>query len=1164
MAKFKFIIFLILFFNLSISAQIHFESQVFEKLGKPFLNNASSVDISPDGQFIYVSSFDEDAITVFKRNLDGSIFFVETQKNEVASISGLGGTYDVKVSPDNRHVYATGKEESSIVYFLKNEITGRLTFLGKYQDNLNNIDGIQGAYLMDFTPDGNYLYVVGQDENALAVFARNVNDGSLSLIQVIRNNQNGNNNMNFPVNVKVSPDGRQVLVTSYADNAITWFNRNNSNGTLTYVDSRSNENIPGDVLLGASGLSISKDGKNVYVASSDGGSVEVFRRNQNTGNLTFMNSFSETENNVSGLGGTVAITVSADEQQVYATGTENDALVVFNRNITTGEISYQETLRNGEQNITDLDFPVALAVSDKFDEVYVADFGSNALLSFHRNESEATLDFGFSERGSGLGITGLRGAETAVISPDGNYLYVAAKEGDAVSIFARNPENGSLTYVDYLEDGGGLDGLNGATEIIISADGTDVYIAGFWDNTVTHFQRDINTGLLTFSDKEKDGLFGVDGISGTNSLVFSENENYVYAAGFWDNAIGIFARNSDDGTLEFTEAIFDGENGVDGLEGITKIILNDDQTKLYALGSLEESIVVFNIDNQNGGLDFQEMIAAPGALKMEQCNTDHLYTVNPTTSSVSQFRVTPTGSLILEMTYEATAGGGGFAGLNNVDNLNVNPNGDLIYFTSKIENTIAAYRRDLVTGELTFEKVQRNDELEVHSIAGASSVKTTADGKFIYVTAADDNAVAVFSCTYFFKETTTVCDGITVTLAGQTYDETGIYQETIENDNCIINIDLDLTVQPSAYNLAVDLCDGDIFILGDQAYNSSGIYSYDFTSSLGCDSIVTVELTVVDAFQPDNQTVEICAGDSFEVGGNSYSEEGIYEVIWSTSSGCDSTVFLDLKVEPVIEITETDVLCQGEFFVFGNQNYIQSGLYTNVFSTAKGCDSTVNLILSIYPGTTEIDVVICEGESYDFDGQSYTESGTYQGILLSNNGCEIETTLHLEVVETITVDATIIDDEGNGLGGVILQTLGGLPPYSYQWSNGVTIGEVHNLIPGVYEVTVTDANSCSKELSLSVNFITSVENLNTLSKVHVFPNPNTIDHPLNINVTSPNFQFIQFQIFTLFGEKIASQTETLRAGKNNLQMNLSLNSGIYLLSIIDENGIRIVRKIEIF
>ncbi len=1165
MAKFKYIIFISLFFTQLVTAQIHFESQVFEKLGKPFLNNASSVDISPDGMFLYVSSFDDDAISVFERNSDGSIGFVEAKKNEVEGISGLRGSYDVKVSPDNRHVYATGKDENSIVYFSKNESTGRLTLQGKYQDNTNNIDGIQGAYLMDFSSDGNYLYVVGQDENAVAVFLRNVIDGSLSPVQVIRNNQNGNNNMNFPVNVKVTPDGRHVLVTSYADNAINWFHRNINDGSLVYAGSLTNSSVSGPVLLGASGLSISKDGKSVYVASSDGGSLDVFRRNQNTGDLTFENSFSETQNNVSGLEGTVEVTVSGDDQQVYVAGTGSNALVVFNRNSFTGETTYQETLVDGEQNITDLDFPVAIAVSDRFSDIYLADFGSNALLSFSVNPTASTLDFSFSERGSGLGITGLRGAETAVISPDGNHLYVAAKEGDAVSIFARNQEDGSLTYVDYLEDGNGLDGLNGATDIIISADGADVYIAGFWDNTVTHFQRDINTGLLTFLDKEKDGLFGVDGISGTNSLVFSENEDYLYAAGFWDNAISVFARNANDGTLEFVDAFFNSENGIDGLEGVTKIALNADQTKLYGLGSTDEAIAVFNIDNQNGMLDYQEMVAAPGAVKMELSPTsNHLYTVNPLTSSVSQFSINTTGEFTLETTYEATAGGGDFEGLDMVDNLTLNPNGDLIYFTSKTENTVAAYQRDLISGNLTFAKMQRNDEENVHSIAGASSLETSADGKFVYVTAGDDNAVAVFSCTYFFKEILTLCSGETITFAGQTYDETGTYQEVIENDNCIIDIDLDLTVQPNEYDMEVDLCDGEIFILGDQAYNSDGIYSYDFVSSLGCDSTVTVNLTVVDAFQPVNQIIEICEGDSFELGGNTYSEEGTYEVSWATDSGCDSTVFLDLLVNPVSNTTTTDVLCQGAFFIFGTQNYTQSGVYTNIFSSSEGCDSTVTLILSIYPGTTEIDAIICEGESYEFDGQTYMETGTYQGILLSNSGCEIETTLHLEVVETITVEPTIIEDEGNGLGGIILATLGGLPPYTYQWNNGVTIGELHNLSPGIYDVTVTDANGCKDELSIPVNFVTGIEELNSLTRVNIFPNPNTVDHPLMINLNSPKNQRIQCQVYTLLGERIIDRKETVIAGTNNLQMNWTLQIGIYLLSIVDENGNQTLRKIEVF
>ena len=46
-----------------LAAQLRFEGLVFQGLGKPFLDNASSVDFSPNGEHIYVSSFDDQAIT---------------------------------------------------------------------------------------------------------------------------------------------------------------------------------------------------------------------------------------------------------------------------------------------------------------------------------------------------------------------------------------------------------------------------------------------------------------------------------------------------------------------------------------------------------------------------------------------------------------------------------------------------------------------------------------------------------------------------------------------------------------------------------------------------------------------------------------------------------------------------------------------------------------------------------------------------------------------------------------------------------------------------------------------------------------------------------------------------------------------------------------------
>jgi len=1162
----KFLIFLLLLLSTGFSAlaQLHFEDMVFEKLGRPFLDNASAVTASPDGAFLYVSSYDDGAISVFRRNTDGTLEFINAQINELEGVSGLTNTYDVKVSPDNRHIYATSETDNALVYFSKNPTTGILTYLGKYEDGVNNIEGLEGAFLMDFSPDGNYLYVLGRNENALSVFNRNVNDGSLSPIQILRDDQQGNNNMNYPVTVKVTPDSRHVMVTSYGDEALSWYTRDASTGMLTYSGALLSEDIPNNPLEGAFGLDISKDGKNAYVSSRDGNSLDVFSRNSNTGMLSYMTSFVNEENGITGLLGTAAVVVSADDEQVYAAGTGSDALVVFNRNTVTGSLTYKETLTDGTQNITDLDFPVAFAVNEHFDEIYVADFGSNALLAFSRDENSDALDFSFSERGSGLGITGLKGVVSATLSPDGNHLYAAGKDGDAMSIFNRNTDDGSLDFQEFLEDGGGLDGLNGVTEILFSPDGTDAYVSGFWDNTVTHFERDAATGSLTLIESQKDGLFGVDGISGANSMVMTDNGAYLFVAGFWDNAIGVFARNVNDGTLTFVEAYFDGENGQGGTLGIQKIAMHPSGTHLYALGSEDQAIAQFAIDTEDGTLSYQEMYAVPDAVQMDiSPDGNHLYSVNETTNSVSQFLVNNDGSLTFQITYDEGLGGGMFDGLQGVTTVNFNPEGTVVYFSSQTEHTIAAYRRDVNNGDLFFEQVQRNDEDNVHGIQGITNVITSADGKYIYTTSAEDNAVATFSCTYFFEETATICNGESLTIGGRTFSETGHYQEVVENESCIINYDVQLTVQAESYIYDVAICDGAIYILGDQAYNTAGTYSYDFSSASACDSLVTINLSIVDAFDPVSEVVEICVGETYELGDNSYAEAGMYEVTWSTAGGCDSTIMLNLLVNDSDELTMTELLCEQEFYVFGNQNIIESGTYTQVFENQQGCDSMVTLTLDLYPGTSEIEATICAGESYEFDGSLYTTSGTYEGIILSNGGCEIFTTLYLEVFDNFQVEANVIENEGNELGAIILQVAGGASPYIYQWSNGVTISEVHQLNPGTYTVTITDANGCTQILEFPLNLTTKTTDLASFSASTIFPNPSNSSTNFNIKLSTSHNQAIEIRILDIRGQVLMSHQEHITAGTSTLSLPTPKYVGIYLIQIIDQEGNSLTKKLSV-
>ena len=151
-------------------------------------------------------------------------------------------------------------------------------------------------------------------------------------------------------------------------------------------------------------------------------------------------------------------------------------------------------------------------------------------------------------------------ARGAVLSPDNRHLYVAAITSDAVTVFSREPTLGHLTFVESLRDGGQdgigqpIDRLNGSASVVVSPLGEHVYVAARDDNAIDWFRRDASTGRLTFLGKVIDGQQDgagktVDGLNGVMSVTLSPDGSHAYAAGYQENAVAVFHRNSVTGDL---------------------------------------------------------------------------------------------------------------------------------------------------------------------------------------------------------------------------------------------------------------------------------------------------------------------------------------------------------------------------------------------------------------------------------------------------------------------------------------------------------------------------------------------------------------------------------------------------------------------------------------
>ncbi len=196
-------------------------------------------------------------------------------------------------------------------------------------------------------------------------------------------------------------------------------------------------------------------------------------------------------------------------------------------------------------------------------------------------------------------------------------------------------------------------------------------------------------------------------------------------------------------------------------------------------------------------------------------------------------------------------------------------------------------------------------------------------------------------------------------------------------DLACVNVRIGEPVPP--LSLSDTICVGDTALIGTSIYTLSGIYSDTLASFLGCDSVVNLTLTVL---LPDTTDLSatVCPGDSVFVGNDTFFVSGNYEVLLQNLFGCDSLVQLDLTVLPPNEVTLTDTICFGDTVFVGTSAYVSSGIYTDtLISPLTGCDSTVTLDLTVVFVSVSIgqhDTLNCQQTSIPLNASAATTLGS--------------------------------------------------------------------------------------------------------------------------------------------------------------------------------------------
>ncbi len=302
-----------------------------------------------------------------------------------------------------------------------------------------------------------------------------------------------------------------------------------------------------------------------------------------------------------------------------------------------------------------------------------------------------------------------------------------------------------------------------------------------------------------------------------------------------------------------------------------------------------------------------------------------------------------------------------------------------------------------------------------------------------------------------------ICQGESVAFAGLTITESGVYTDSLQSmKGCDSVITLTLTVNP-VYNTPIThvMCQGDSFDFNGEILTESGAYVDTLPTIHGCDSVITLTLTVNPVYDTPISYV-MCQGESYDFLGNTLTESGIYVDTLQTVNGCDSVITLTLTVNPVYDTPIAHVMCEGESFDFFGQTLTAAGTYTHTLQTVNGCDSVITLALTVNPVyNTPIMHVMCQGDSYNFFGNTLTESGVYVDTLQTVNGCDSVITLTLTVNPVDSTEFTETACE------------------EYVWNNETFT------VSGDYTRTFTNAAGCDSTVTLHLTVNHGTHNVET-------------------------------------------------------------------------------------
>ena len=247
----------------------------------------------------------------------------------------------------------------------------------------------------------------------------------------------------------------------------------------------------------------------------------------------------------------------------------------------------------------------------------------------------------------------------------------------------------------------------------------------------------------------------------------------------------------------------------------------------------------------------------------------------------------------------------------------------------------------------------------------------------------------------------------------------------------------------------------------------AGTYTLNVTDANGCKKTTTVVIAQPTnlVLAPSKSDVKCNGGSDGSAATNATGGTAPYNYTWSNGPSTASITGVKAGTYTAT-VTDANGCTKSATIIIGEPTPITAAINKADVKCKAGNDGTALVLAN--GGTTPFTYTWSNGSTTaQITGLT---AGTYTVTITDANACTkvISTTINEPTEVVLTVTKTDVKCNNGTDASVTASATGGTAPYTYAWNNGSNAATLKNLAAGTYSVTVTDANGCKKNASITV------------------------------------------------------------------------------------------------